>query len=89
MTKEYVPSIERDDKGCSLAPKCLECPFDLCRYDTGNPGVKPMQGTAIRRARRDGASVDELCQRWRLSKRHVQRILAEGRERQPAVSASA
>lgn len=27
--------IEYRDTGCDLAPACLACPFDVCRYDAG------------------------------------------------------
>jgi len=28
------------DQGCDLAPSCLECPFDQCRYDQGFGNAK-------------------------------------------------
>lgn len=27
---------DHPDKGCSLAPRCLECPLPRCRYDPVN-----------------------------------------------------
>lgn len=27
------------DEGCDLAPKCLACPFEKCRYDYGEGGT--------------------------------------------------
>jgi hypothetical protein len=51
-----LPRVRRDmlpdgadyvDTGCELAPSCLRCPFDPCKYDV--PGA----GYAMSRAQRD------------------------------------
>lgn len=41
-----APAVRRDalpehvnyrDDGCSIAPSCLACPLERCRYDGGHP----------------------------------------------------
>ena len=67
-----------EDTGCDLAPSCLRCPFELCRYDM--PGGVAMYWRAGRaqRARelRDGGfTVGEVAETLGVSKRTVHRLM--------------
>lgn len=74
---------EFSDTGCDLYASCLHCPLPRCRYD--EPGGAP----AIRRAERDTAmrrladderlSVDDLAERFGVSRRTVFRVLSATR----------
>lgn len=69
------------DTGCEVAPKCLECPLAVCRFDT------PGGARAIRNRVRDpeiiaalaaGEHPDAVAARFHVSRRTVFRIKAEG-----------
>lgn len=71
----------RDD-GCDIHPHCLTCPLPRCRYD--EPGglralLNEYRGQQMLALRRQGATVDALAQRFRLSRRTVFRVLASAR----------
>ena len=70
--------IEREDVGCSWHPHCLECPESACRYEVGGPSLRALAARdgAIRRAKKDGASIEQICQRWNIQRRQVFRILS-------------
>lgn len=70
----------RDD-GCDLFASCLRCPLPRCRYD--EPGgirslLAELRDREILRLRAEGVSVDELAQRFSVSRRSVFRILKRG-----------
>ena len=69
----------RDD-GCEVAPACLECPLERCRHEEPN-GLLTVRLRArnpqIVASRRDGETVDEIADRYSLSRRTVFRVLAE------------
>lgn len=67
------------DDGCEVAPKCLECPLPKCRYDVQG-GAKTMlndvRDAEIARLRLDaGLSIDEIAQRFGVTRRTVYRVL--------------
>jgi len=70
------------DLGCDLAPRCLECPFPLCRYD-GKDTAKRLSfvlaGEKAARLRAEGYSIDQIAQRTGCTKRAVYRRLAIAR----------
>lgn len=75
--------IEYRDGGCDLAPNCLRCPLERCRYDEPGGARKLVQGPrdeAVRQFRQEGAGIDTLAAQFGLSRRSVFRILARGRE---------
>lgn len=40
---DFLPEfIEYRDSGCDLAPSCLSCPFEVCRYDIKD-GVRTLR----------------------------------------------
>lgn len=56
---EFLPEIVLrnggyQDKGCDLAPKCLECPLPACRYD-----LPPQVAGTILRTRQVRALLDQ------------------------------
>ena len=78
------------DLGCDLAPRCLECPFPQCRYDTDGeryadrspPG--PQLATRIKaqeaaRLRAEGCTVPQIAERMRRGTRMVKRYLTVAR----------
>ncbi len=71
------------DHGCSYAPSCLNCPFDVCRYDRGFAGNRVSK--AISRLDRDrqiismrarGMQVEHIAAACGVSGRTVARILS-------------
>ncbi|MCK9487551.1 MAG: helix-turn-helix domain-containing protein [Dehalococcoidia bacterium] len=69
----------RDD-GCDLFPSCLSCPLARCRYDVPG-GVRALlnqeRDHQIRVLREDaGLSVDEIAERFQVSRRTVFRALS-------------
>jgi len=66
------------DEGCELHPSCLDCPLPSCRHD--QPGgaqrrIKRLRDSEVRRLRRRGHSVQELAQRFGVSRRTIHRIM--------------
>lgn len=76
--REYV------DTGCELAPKCLECPFDVCVKHEGHRQLRlrPRDAELVAAARA-GADVRALMERFKLSRRSVFRVLSEHRAEVP------
>ena len=61
---------------------CTACPYPDCIRFTGQQGrhtANIPRNAAIATARRSGAAVDDICDRFHLSKRRVFRILAAAR----------
>jgi hypothetical protein len=74
--------IEYRDGGCELAPSCLRCPLERCRYDQPGGARKLFQrprDEAVQRRREEGIAIDGLAGEFGLSRRTVFRILAAGR----------
>lgn len=78
--EDALPEYTRyRDDGCDLFPRCLTCPLPHCRYDV--PGgaramLNRVRDGEIRYLRRDlGLPVDEIAQRFRISRRTVFRVL--------------
>ena len=74
--------LEYQDGGCELAPSCLRCPLERCRYDQPGGARKLMQGSrddALCRRREDGLGIQALAAEFGVSRRTVFRILAAGR----------
>ncbi|OGO46150.1 MAG: hypothetical protein A2W34_06485, partial [Chloroflexi bacterium RBG_16_64_32] len=63
--------VYRDD-GCDMHPRCLTCPLPRCRYDEPG-GLRAMlnayRDEQIAAQRREGAPVDEIAERYGLSRR--------------------
>jgi hypothetical protein len=71
------------DHGCSYAPSCLSCPFDVCRYDRGFAGNRVSR--AVKRVTRDqeilamrasGMQVEQIAKERGVSGRTVARVLS-------------
>lgn len=70
--------IEYRDEGCELFASCLGCPLPRCRYD--EPGgaralLNRERDHHIRLLRDRGLSVDEIAERFTVSRRTVFRAL--------------
>lgn len=81
--KDSLPEYHdyRDD-GCEVAPKCLECPLEQCRYDVDG-GVRSIENAErdarIERRHRAGWDNNRIALSEGTSLRTVQRVLAERR----------
>jgi AraC-like DNA-binding protein len=70
---------EYADSGCDIWERCLTCPLPRCRYD--EPGgarqifLRERDSEIARLRRGDGATIDELAQRFGVSRRTVFRVL--------------
>lgn len=67
------------DDGCDVAPHCLECPLEQCRYDNSRLILRIRhiaRDGEISRLRAEGASIKKLMAQFGLSKRSVHRILS-------------
>lgn len=71
------------DHGCSFAPSCLQCPFEVCRYDRGFAGNRVSKAQdrverdrKITRMRAKGMQVEHIAKACGISGRTVARILS-------------
>ncbi len=73
--------INYRDDGCDIHRRCLTCPLPRCRYDEPG-GVRAMlngyRDQQVLALRRDGAPIDQIAERYSLSRRTVFRILSTG-----------
>lgn len=71
--------IQYRDDGCDIHSRCLTCPLPRCRYDEPG-GLRAMlnayRDQQVVALRRDGAPVDQIAERYGLSRRTVFRILS-------------
>ena len=78
--------VYRDD-GCDMHARCLTCPLPRCRYDEPG-GLRAMlnayRDEQIAAQRREGAPVDEIAERYGLSRRTVFRILSASAKAGPS-----
>lgn len=76
---DALPEFTRyRDDGCDIHPHCLTCPLPRCRYD--EPGglrglLNAYRDRQIVELRQRGVPVDELAQRFGLSRRTIFRVL--------------
>jgi hypothetical protein len=80
VRRDALPEeINYRDDGCDIHPHCLSCPLPRCRYDEPG-GVRAMLNSfrdqQIVALKREGTPVDEIAERFRLSRRTVFRILS-------------
>ncbi len=80
VRRDALPEeIQYRDGGCDVHSNCLTCPLPRCRYDEPG-GLRAMLNTyrdqQILAQRGDGAPVDQIAERYRLSRRTVFRILS-------------
>ena len=74
--------LEYRDGGCDLAPSCLRCPLERCRYDEPGGARKLLQASrdeAVCYRRREGVGIDALAAEFGISRRSVFRVLARER----------
>lgn len=71
------------DHGCSFAPSCLKCPFEVCRYDRGFAGNRVSKAQdrverdrKITNMRARGMQVEHIAKACDISGRTVARILS-------------
>ena len=67
------------DDGCELSPSCLRCTMPRCKYD--DPGWmqrerrRKRDRAVLETRQREGLTVPELAQRFRVSERTIFRVL--------------
>ena len=82
VRRDALPEeIRYRDDGCDMHSQCLTCPLPRCRYD--EPGglrgmLNAYRDQQIVALRGDGAPVDQIAERYSLSRRTVFRILSTG-----------
>ena len=87
VRRDALPEeIHYRDDGCDVHSQCLSCPLPRCRYDEPG-GVRAMlnafRDEQIAAQRRDGAPVDQIAERYSLSRRTVFRILSTSQPDSP------
>ncbi len=80
VRRDALPEeIRYRDDGCDIHTHCLTCPLPRCRYDEPG-GLRAMlnayRDQQIVALRRDGEHVDQIAERFSLSRRTVFRILS-------------
>jgi len=80
VRRDALPEeIQYRDDGCDIHSQCLTCPLPRCRYDEPG-GVRAMLNSyrdrQILALRADGEAVDQIADRYSLSRRTVFRILS-------------
>lgn len=81
--------VDYRDTGCSVAPRCLECPLPVCRYEVpgGLRGALTLaRDEEIRELRAAGPTVEQLAARFGVTTRTVRRSLARQAPRATQVS---
>ena len=92
VRRDALPEeIRYRDDGCDIHPQCLTCPLPRCRYD--EPGglrgmLNAYRDQQIVALRGDGAPVDQIAERYDLSRRTVFRILSTGSPSGPSPDSS-
>ncbi len=76
---------ECQDEGCPIATEflghqshCLECPFNVCRYERHGGFrtlIKELRDTEIRRRHSEGVGIASLSKEFHVSGRTIQRAL--------------
>lgn len=80
-------SINDQEDGCYVAPKCLECPLATCVLDIPDGGFDygtrlAKRAVEIVALRKEGVAIREIAEKYDLTERSIQRVLL--RERQMA-----
>ncbi len=78
-TRDPLPENTRyRDDGCSISKSCFTCPLPRCRYE--EPGglravLNELRDREILALKQDGMPVEELADRFQVSRRTVFRVL--------------
>lgn len=78
-SRDPLPENTRyKDDGCSISESCFTCPLPRCRYE--EPGglrsvLNQMRDSEILALKRNGVPVEELADRFQVSRRTVFRVL--------------
>ena len=70
--------VECQDKGCDLAPSCLDCPFDRCLEDDPRARqnlLRQRRNRTISELRDEGKDSREIARLLGISQRTVQRAM--------------
>ena len=82
MKKDSKPEfIHYEDKGCKLAPSCLNCPFPRCIQDEWRGTsrlLKQQRNQKIVKAYESGKDISALAEGFGVNLRTIQRALKGG-----------
>lgn len=85
LLPEGSPSRVYQDGGCELAPSCLACPFEVCRYDrpyAPPPDVRAIERKVVARGMAaEGMNPKEIAAALEIHVRSVYRYLGVKRIR--------
>ncbi|MCH8176593.1 MAG: hypothetical protein IIC09_00005 [Proteobacteria bacterium] len=70
------------DRGCDLAPVCIDCPLTVCKHDDPYIG-RAARNEAIYRERLSGRTVEFLAKKSNLSTRAIHRVIQQQRDGLP------
>lgn len=72
-----MEQFEYKDQGCDLFPSCLHCPLPRCRYDEQRrQTAKVLRNKEMLHLHEiEGLKIEELAERFAVSKRTVYRII--------------
>lgn len=80
----YPEHLRYEDDGCSVSPKCTECPLSMCRHEAPG-GLRQILNVArdaeITKRSRAGVSAAQIATEFGVSKRTVFRVRSEWRDR--------
>ncbi|MEW6034760.1 MAG: helix-turn-helix domain-containing protein [Chloroflexota bacterium] len=79
------------DRGCELAPACLECPFERCLLEEPRGRQRLLlarRDALIAQLRREGKGTRHIARELGISQRTVQRAVARQRKASPPHSIS-
>ena len=84
ITKAIIEA-EYVDAGCSLFPKCLECPLPRCRYDMRKWELrKTIRNLKIKQGLDEGRTIKELAEEYGLSERTIWRVVGPRCRKSPS-----
>lgn len=78
LDEHRIEDEDWPDRGCSVAPRCLECPLVRCRYDV--PGglaalLREPRNREVVEWRQRGEEVPVIAAHFHLSRRQVFRLV--------------
>jgi len=77
IRKDSFPEgIEYSDDGCSLAPKCVECPFAQCQKESLSTLERTERYKLIYECHLDGSSRQEIADAFGVSLRTISRVIS-------------
>ena len=72
-----LKTLNRNDTGCEVSPKCIDCPLDECIFDdtTGRIKRPNAQYAKVYLLYKKGISTQKIADTFRISTRTVNRVV--------------